>query len=588
MYKNLKIGMKLTIAFVAIVLVTSGMMLFSLSCLNTVGGLTNSMYNGPFVSTTQAMGIINDMNVMGKDLRSAILEKNIEAYRSKLEASKSDMNERLIKLDSAFAGDKKMMTDLKANLEALAVERNKAVSALDENNYTLATEIVLGSYYQAFTKAAATADMVYQDANQRATDFNGKASRTASFTMLIGYALLLCSIVLTGVMALISTRSITKPLKLVTEASKQMASGSLKVEVNYESKDELGILADSFRIIIKGISNIVTDIDYQLGEMSVGNFDVQTKAENNYIGDYEPILTSISNINVKLSDTLMQINQSSSQVSSGSEQVSSGAQALSQGTTEQASSIEELAATINDISQQIRLTADNSNQAKTLTDEARAEVDASNAQMQELIIAMQKISQSSGEIGKIIKAIEDIAFQTNILALNAAVEAARAGAAGKGFAVVADEVRNLASKSAEASKTTAALIENSISSVNDGTRIVDNTARSLNLVVEGTKSVVGIVEQISMATKQQADSVAQVTLGIDQISSVVQTNSATAEESAAASEELSGQADLLKGLVGKFRLKDSADSHMAHTLVAPVEHKEDYSVLNRRDFGGKY
>jgi methyl-accepting chemotaxis protein len=264
------------------------------------------------------------------------------------------------------------------------------------------------------------------------------------------------------------------------------------------------------------------------------------------------------------------INESADQVSSGAGQVSSAAQALSQGATEQASSIQQLSASITEIAGEVNKNAYDASTANTLSLQASAEVERGNEHMKKMTSAMSDISDSSNEIGKIIKTIEDIAFQTNILSLNAAVEAARAGVAGRGFAVVADEVRNLANKSAEAAKNTTALIESSIQAVKSGTKIANETATSLNAIIEGTKKTAELVGEISKASNNQATSINQITLGVDQISAVVQTNSATSEESAATSEELSAQAQALKSMLSALKLKDHSESAQS-SVTTPAE-----------------
>ena len=352
--------------------------------------------------------------------------------------------------------------------------------------------------------------------------------------------------------------SIGNPIKAVAARLQTVAKGDLAGDVPVvKTKDEIHILAEATGELVSEMNLIINDIGRILSSMAEGDFNVDTARNASiYQGDFANLYQSVTTINKQLSQTLAQINVAADQVSSGSEQVSAGAQNLSQGATEQASSIQQLAATLTEITAHINSTSDSCEVAKTSTNETNYAMQQANVQMNKLIEAMEKINRSSEEISKIIKAIEDIAFQTNILALNAAVEAARAGDAGKGFAVVADEVRNLASKSAEAASNTTVLIQESVEAVKNGSVIVEETAELMNKVSAASLKVNELVNSIAEASKEQAASAGQVTVGIDQISGVVQTNSATAEESAAASEELSSQSAMLKDLIGSFRLRD--------------------------------
>lgn len=381
----------------------------------------------------------------------------------------------------------------------------------------------------------------------------------------IGIAITVLAFILTVIIGLNLTRNIAQPIRLIENTVEEVIQGNLGVQVEYDAKDELGEMVGNIRKMTSEVSAMVSDIEFCLGAMAVGDFTITSKAPEKYVGDYQKIFHSMKQIKDNFNDTLSTLNHSANQVASSSDQVSSGAQALSQGATEQASSVEELAASINDVSARITENADNAQDASQKSMQVGEKAGESNQRMQDMLHAMEEINSSSGEIGKIIKTIEDIAFQTNILALNAAVEAARAGVAGKGFAVVADEVRNLASKSAEASKNTAALIETSLQAVENGTKIADETAKSLEVVINDIQEASSMMDSIAHASKGQAEAIAQITLGIDQISSVVQTNSATAQQSAAASEELFGQAQILKDLVKNFKL--SGDSSGVSTSV---------------------
>jgi methyl-accepting chemotaxis protein len=345
------------------------------------------------------------------------------------------------------------------------------------------------------------------------------------------------------------------PIPSVIELAEKMGRCDLKSENSNIAKteDELGQLAEIFTQTSLVLSGYITDISSLLERISEGNLQVEVDRE--YIGDFATIKEALNYILKSLNDIFSEMQTVAGQVSTGAEQVSDGAQELSQGAIQQASAIEQLSAKVMEISEQVKQSTENANVANQRAESVGTEIENSNQQMHQLLAAMDDITEKSSEIGKIIKTIEDIAFQTNILALNAAVEAARAGDAGKGFAVVADEVRNLASKSAEAAKDTTVLIQSSLQSVNEGAKFAEVTASSLEMVVLGTKDIVESIGEISIKSKEQSVALEEATIGIDQISSVVQNNAATAEQSAAASEELSAQAQLLKDLIGRFSLK---------------------------------
>ncbi|NCC15784.1 MAG: methyl-accepting chemotaxis protein [Clostridia bacterium] len=361
---------------------------------------------------------------------------------------------------------------------------------------------------------------------------------------------ILTLIVLLGIaiITLFISNGITKPIKKLTSAAQQIANGNFNVTLSVDSKDEIGELAQDFRLTIDRLENYqgyIDEIAEALHNISLGNLKIELHRD--YTGQFQTLKNSMQDLIANLSETLLQINQTADQVHSGAEQVSNAAQALSQGATEQASSIEELSSAIAEVADQIKKNASNTATAQDKAEFAGKEMDVSNGQMAEMMAAMEQISSKSFEISKIIKIIEDIAFQTNILALNAAIEAARAGAAGKGFAVVADEVRNLAGKSAEAAKNTTALIEHSIGAVKNGSQIAESTANSLDISAVATKEAITLIEQIARASQEQATAIIQINQGIEQISSVVQTN-------AAASEELSGQSNILKELISEFNV----------------------------------
>lgn len=382
-------------------------------------------------------------------------------------------------------------------------------------------------------------------AKERA-DSNTRAANSAVSMMIM---VIVIGVIMAVFLGIFISRIISKPVKMLEGAAEKLALGDINVKVEATTKDEIGSLMAAFSKVVDNIREQAHAVEkIAEGDMTI---QVKVKSENDLMGKK---LTEMIRIN---NEVLGNIRSAADQVASGAKQVSDSSQILSQSSTEQATSIEEITVSMSQIAEHTKRNAMNAQQANEISLKAKENAMAGNRQMQEMIKAMAEINDSSANISKIIKVIDDIAFQTNILALNAAVEAARAGQHGKGFAVVADEVRNLAARSANAAKETTELIENSIKKVEIGNQIANNTAEALNEIVDGISKAAELVGEIATASNEQASGIAQINQAISQVAQVVQTNSATAEEGASASEELSSQAELLKESVSRFKLKKS-------------------------------
>ncbi|MCL1835738.1 MAG: methyl-accepting chemotaxis protein [Oscillospiraceae bacterium] len=377
-----------------------------------------------------------------------------------------------------------------------------------------------------------------------------ESEKLRSLLILLGTSLV---IAVAGVFFMLkSLKRIVVPIQTVSKQISRLSVGDTIEDFasGPERHDEIGHLQRSIRELSQatgaqaGVMQMIADGDYSVTVDVRSDRDVMSRAINNMLDS--------------TNSTLSQINSAAGQVDSGAKQIAGGAQALAQGSTEQAASVQELSSSIADVSQKTKSNAEMANKAAALADTIKDNAEKGSRQMDEMINAVNDINAASGSIGKVIKVIDDIAFQTNILALNAAVEAARAGQHGKGFAVVAEEVRNLAAKSAEAAKETGAMIENSIEKANLGVHIAGETAASLTEIVNGIMESSQLVSEIAKSSEEQSMGIMQINTGIDQVAQVVQQNSATAEESAAASEEMSGQSGMLQQLISQFKLRDGS------------------------------
>lgn len=577
--KNLKIRTKLFLLVGVMLAALIAMGIFSLLFMSSINDNTTELANNCMPSIIAA----EEMNTKLSDVRAQEFKHVISQNSAEMSSVSQQIQEHISTFNQCYNDYTALVTNEtdRKLLEEIKTGWDKYIS-IDKNMLELSTGNKTDEAMAIMTGESMT---VFESLTEKCVElvqFNKTKGDEADHAADIAYgtalkltvgALLFIALIII-LFSLYIVRSIVKPVREIDHVAKKIADGQLNESIEYRSKDELGTLALNFNKTVSRLRDYVNYIDEISGVLSeVADGNLMFQLTYDYAGEFAKIKTALERLSESLNQTLVQINQSAEQVASGSDQVASGSQALSQGATEQASSIQELAASITEISNQVNQNAENAENASKKATNVGDQIISSNEHMQEMTSAMKEISEKSSQIGKIIKTIEDIAFQTNILALNAAVEAARAGEAGKGFAVVADEVRSLASKSAEASKDTSLLIEGSIQAVNKGTEIADITASQLLEVVSGAKDIVTTIDNIANASKQQANSVKQVTVGVDQISSVVQTNSATAEESAAASEELSGQAQILKELVNRFRLKtDTSETTYKSDFTEPASY----------------
>ena len=564
MLKNLELSKKLILGLGIMVAISAAMMIIAIVSLHDIGGLVNRLYQSPFTVSTQSIMLQKEIQNMGREIRGMVLYEDPSYFDSVL-ASSGRAKANLALVEKRFLGDQQLILDMYQSLdeiEAAGKEINRLVAGGKIEEAKNSADI---DFRTAMKSGIETSQEIVDFALDKALEFNEDAGIALENATVMLIVLLVVMVVLCMGVTTVLSRAVSRPISQLTDAAKKLAAGALNIEIDYYSKDEVGTLAEMFREMSGSMKAVIKDIGQQLGAMSNGDFTVAPRAE--YTGDYVSIKNALINIRESLSNTLNEINLSADQVFSGSAQVSDSAQTISEGAADQAGSIEELAAAINEISFQVRETAANMEAARRLTAKAGEQVAVSNRQMEEMLLAMGEIGAKTEQIRAINNTIEEIAFQTNILALNAAVEAAHAGESGKGFAVVAGEVRRLAGKSTDAAKRTSDLIDGTVQAVEKGRKIANITAESLHNVVESTNEVLNTVDKIDEAAQHQAGSIVQVTQEIDQISYVVQNNSATSEESAAASEELSGQAQMLKELVGRFKIDGSENVNQDHAYI---------------------
>ncbi len=555
-FKDFSISRKLATGFsvlVLVMLIVGSVGIFGMVRINNSDTYLYEKQTAPIDNLIQAMTALNELRVDARNAtmvagNSAEIEKikqnnasnktifleQMQLYRASISSS-----DAIIAFDSTL--------DIFTNTYVPIVE--KAVILAGENKPDEAIAVI----NEAAKKANEMQTYFDTLVNIRMASAKN-TSDTNGTTAIILISVLGIVIVLGAIFSFLLGRkisnSISMPIGRVVEASEHLALGRIDIDLSdLDSKDETGILATSFSKMLDGIRKQVVVAE----QISNGDFTQSVPLRSNE----DTLGLALQKIKNDLNETLQLIRTAAEQVNSGAGQVAAAAQLLSSGATEQAATVEELNASIASVSQQAELNTTSVHNAVEYVGQAGEEISSSNEFMKRLNVSMREIGESSQQISKITKLVEDIAFQTNILALNAAVEAARAGNAGKGFAVVADEVRTLAARSAEAAKQTSELIEKSVTIVSQGEQLAEDTLKRLISASEKADLAVQSIQEIEHATTEQAASVEQINEGLNQVSAVVQTNAATAEESSASSEELAAQAQTLQQEVSRFKLMDT-------------------------------
>lgn len=558
-FKNYKVGEKLRKSYNIILIAFVVTLVVAILGISLINSRVTQFYQVSYRNTQLQLEIRRDVQLVGKNVLWAITMDDAQGTQEKVDAAATyatRVGENVDALVSNF-DDEELSAELVDALAVLKAERAKVMDLVAGQQDEEALEVFNSTYNDATEVIQDVLIRIGEISDQEASGAY-KLSKTLGtiVTVLMILIGIVCIITCMKIAKIIS-KMLTDPITELREAAQMLKNGELNIQIAYESEDELGELADDFRAACAQMRTVIEDAGYLLSEMANRNFNINTRAEESYVGEFNTLIMSMRKLNRQLDEILVEIGEASNQVTVGSSQLAESAQALAEGATDQAGAVEELTATVENIA---GIAAESAEGAIHAADSIKLSVENANRsrnEMNELVSAMERITLTSKEIENIIGAIEDIASQTNLLSLNASIEAARAGEAGKGFAVVADQIGKLASDSAQSAVTTRELIGKALIEIENGNRIAQGTMEVIGEVLADMEKIAGSAGESAEGSRNQAEMLRQVETGIEQISSVVESNSAAAEETSAISEELSAQAVSLKEMVGTFELRQA-------------------------------
>lgn len=549
--KNLKIHIKMVLGFGCILVLLIIMNAFSLINIRKISSQAPELYKGPHQIEVSALALSRDFNKINSLVQNMASSVNTGNYEADLKTAFQAAEQELNFLSTAKDVSKDQLSTASSSYNQAYTSYEKIITFFKTGKRSEAHDEIQNQFIPAINAGNSAADQIIKAADVLTKSLLDESLSQTNRTIII-QDIIFALITLTSLfIAFRLSADITHPVEELAKKMSEISKGNFEVEMTNQAGDEIGQLSRQLAEMIETIKSYIYDITSTLGEMAEGNVALEINRE--YIGDYSAIKVSLNHILQSLNDVVNHIRSCADQVNTNAKTLSVNAQSLSDGVERQSMEVERFKKDLDRVAQLTREDAENAITIKDISLKATNAVSESDKQMQQMTEAMNHIEKSSNEIAKVIKIIEDIAFQTNILALNAAVEAARAGAAGKGFSVVADEVRNLAAKSGEAAGNTTAMINKAIEAVSDGLNITKATADCLDEVSQSVLSMSDLLSNIDASTSEQADAFSRMEVSIGQIYQIAQSNASAAEENTTASEELSSQSEILEQIIQKFK-----------------------------------